>query len=280
MAESREFVSFWNGKPLGFLEKLSLASFVKQGFSVSLYSYTPLDVPPGVTLRGAGSVVPRAEMFANPREKHSFAGFSNIFRYAILQQMEAVWIDADVLCWNWHLEGNRYIYGIEDRHGKINGAVLAAPQDSLFLQELQNRAAAIDRTNFRWGQLGPRLISKTVADLELAEHTLPRSALYHLDLHAIWRIWDPRETESLHAELESSSAIHLWNNIILNAAPSLANSAPPRGSLMFEIAQKAGVDLPDQSVTPEWVRDVARKGFVRYKNLVPRVKRRLKYRLR
>lgn len=273
-------MSFWNGKPLGFLEKLALASFVEKGFNVSLYSYTSMDVPPGVNLLDAADVLSRSEVFANPREKHSFAGFSNIFRYTILQQMEAVWIDADVICWNWHLQNHPYIYGIEDEQGKINGAVLAAPRSSLLLDELQRRSATIDRTNFRWGQLGPRLISKTVADLGLHQHTLPRSALYHLDLHGIWRLWDPRETESLLAELDSSSAIHLWNSIILNAAPALAASAPPPGSLLFDIAQKVGIDLPGQSVTSEWVRNVARKAFVRYKNLVPRVKRRLKYRLR
>jgi hypothetical protein len=54
-------VGFWHGQPLTFLRRMCLASQVKQGYKVTLFSYEPIDnLPRGVVNKDAGAIIPLA----------------------------------------------------------------------------------------------------------------------------------------------------------------------------------------------------------------------------
>ena len=83
--------SLWLGGPLTCIERVALASYVAQGYDVSLYHYDPVEgAPPGVRLLSAEEILPRSRIFfyseAAGAGVGSPAGFSNLFRYRLLQQ--------------------------------------------------------------------------------------------------------------------------------------------------------------------------------------------------
>lgn len=271
------FATFWHGNPLGFIENLSLSSFIKSGFRVDLYSFAQVQVPDGVNLRSAEEVIDRSKLFANPVEKYSYAAFSNIFRYALLDAHEIIWIDSDVLCWDWQLPHRKYIFGFEDEIGTINGAVLGAPKGSELLAKLIRSSEQVDTRKVRWGQLGPRLLSKEIKALDLTNHALPKSTFYPVAPSEIWKVFDPFSADSLRQELSASSAVHLWNNVLRHAAPELKTELPPAGSLLGQLAEDWGIAFSrDMSLPDDWARSKLQRRLDNFNSFNKRVGRRLR----
>ncbi|UJQ93271.1 hypothetical protein [Mariluticola halotolerans] len=134
MADLEPIASFWHG-PLSWLERLSIASFVRQGHPFHLYSYETVEgLPEGAELRDANDVLPRSSLMFY--KGHGTPGvFSDWFRMALMQQSRGIWADCDVYCVR-PLEGlDDYIFSWE-RPGSINGAVLRIPADAPLLKDL------------------------------------------------------------------------------------------------------------------------------------------------
>ena len=66
--------SFWDGAPLGYVERLCIASMLEAGHSLDIYSYRAnLDIPKGVALRDANDILPRSSCrFARDRKLGPF----------------------------------------------------------------------------------------------------------------------------------------------------------------------------------------------------------------
>ncbi len=89
---------FWHGPPLSRVERLSLASFVRNGHPVHLYAYDEIaGVPSGVTLRDAAEILPRTAIFRH-RRTQSLAPFADWFRYRLLFERGGIWADTDMVC--------------------------------------------------------------------------------------------------------------------------------------------------------------------------------------
>jgi len=61
----------------------------------------PRGVPEGVTVRDASEILPAERMFRCPSgtlNEGSLSGFSNLFRYTLLQRIGGWWVDTDVCC--------------------------------------------------------------------------------------------------------------------------------------------------------------------------------------
>lgn len=90
----------WVGGPLGTLERLSLASFVRQGHPLRLHTYDDVGaVPAGVQRVDGRAVLPESEI-ARCRSadgRGSWSAFSNRFRYALLAEQGGPWCDTDVV---------------------------------------------------------------------------------------------------------------------------------------------------------------------------------------
>ncbi len=75
----------WIGRPLRWVEKLSIASFVNSGHRVQVFTQGPQPaLPSEVVRRDVDEVVSSRSIFANPQEPGTFAMFSNLFRYRLL----------------------------------------------------------------------------------------------------------------------------------------------------------------------------------------------------
>ena len=84
--------SFWHGSALGPSAAACLVSFVRQGHRVVLYSYAPLNLPPGIEPGDANDVLPWGWL-AEVLEAGAHACASDVFRYAILARGLGIWVD-------------------------------------------------------------------------------------------------------------------------------------------------------------------------------------------
>ncbi len=93
----------WVGAHLSLMELLTLKCFVDHGHRFLLWTYGQIpqdELPEGVELRDASSIIPAREVFSYRRGPHagSYAGFSDIFRYNLLHDRGGWWVDMDVAC--------------------------------------------------------------------------------------------------------------------------------------------------------------------------------------
>lgn len=85
----------WIGGDLSPFERLSASSFVKTGYSVNLWTYGGVgNIPPGVTIRDAGEIIPQSEIFET---RGSPAPFVDLWRLEVLQRRGGLWADLDVI---------------------------------------------------------------------------------------------------------------------------------------------------------------------------------------
>lgn len=102
LEENRVINGLWIGKRLSLMEQLTLRSFVAQGHRFVLWTYDDLEtaLPAGVERRDAREILPAESVFhyRGGPFPGSCAGFSDMFRYAILAERGGWWVDMDVTC--------------------------------------------------------------------------------------------------------------------------------------------------------------------------------------
>lgn len=238
----RSVSSLWVGGDLTWLEKLCLSSFAKKGFEVRLYSYEPLEAPPGVSLQDANTIVPESQVFRNPPPSTSYAGFSNVFRYALLaERPHEVWIDTDVLALDNPLPNSTYVLGFENK-SYVNGAVLRLPTSSPLLHNLRAEVERIDTRTFTWGDLGPKLITAEINKLGLHDKVSPRSAFYELTATEAWKFFSPRHTSEVSRRVAMSSVAHIWNEALKLAPFKPKDFSPNPNSFLGLKLQQLQID--------------------------------------
>jgi hypothetical protein len=88
--------SLWIGERLSTIERLSIQSFLTNGHEYHLYVYSDVgEVPSGVVLKDASSIIPRDGIFTT---RGSLSIFSDWFRNELLFARGGYWVDLDVVC--------------------------------------------------------------------------------------------------------------------------------------------------------------------------------------
>ncbi|MEP7242275.1 MAG: glycosyltransferase [Gammaproteobacteria bacterium] len=244
---------FWHGAPLSRMERLSIASFVKNGHAVNLYVYDELSaVPAGVQIRDAAEILPRGSLFRHKRTQ-SLALFADWFRYRLLLRDGGIWADADVVCLKpFDYAGNTEVYAWQDEH-YINNAVLGLaaghplaqwladccerpnqllPYDgfAIRLRKLQRRVLwGHRRDKVRWGESGPKGLTHAARYLGYADKALPSWHFYPVSPAGFWRLFEsPVEGKPL--DFNGSRAVHLWNHLLEERPGHNKNSRFPADS--------------------------------------------------
>lgn len=234
------FQSLWIGERLGTLERMALTSWLAHGHRVRLYAYRELaNVPDGVELCDASEIIPPSEVFTHTaragRGRGSYAGFSNWFRYELLDARGGWWLDTDVVCLRAFEFESDHCFGWQD-DALINNAVLAAPprgaltgalvgvardpHRGLPWQSARTRLArdALQlvrrrhRGDLEFAQTGPALLTAAVAHLGLRADAQPAACFYPIPYHEWALVFgdDPRARELVR----ESHAVHLWNDML------------------------------------------------------------------
>ncbi len=173
---------FWAYGSLSRLEILSINSFIYHGFKVILWSYDKIpNTPHGCELRDAREILSEDLVFLN--QKGSYAGFSDLFRYAVLNQKGGLYADTDVVCLKNANELPHHPFLVTEESGtrkkiinqlrklvgfakpnRINGNVIFNPNpkkgnliDLAFQYSLN-----FPKTEVKWSEIGPSLLSAII----------------------------------------------------------------------------------------------------------------------
>jgi len=160
---------FWAYGNLSNLEKICCSSFVSQGYELNLWTYGDMsNAPIGVKLKDAREILPEDTLFLN--SMGSYAGFSDLFRYAVLNSVGGLYSDTDVIALKPPsiLPENPFlvtekIQGIEGR-SKINGNILFNPIPKIgnVVDLAYAYSMRFPKTDITWSEIGPDLLTAIV----------------------------------------------------------------------------------------------------------------------
>ncbi len=230
---------FWYGTSLSLQEYVCIASFVQKGFKVRVYSYGELDLPEGAVLADAAEILPNTDLgkYTHAGMPANITAFSDAFRYNLLKRNGGWWFDADVFCL---ANADKFSEIIKNKSRNIsvgfeslnyiNNAVLYFDDEQLLnkiILELENAG-----TEFGWGAIGPRLITRVIDELKLNEFVDPAGFFYSIHYDDLRRMYDPSSLEWCKAVSANSYTLHLWNEYIkVYKIPK--NFIPPAGSYLY-----------------------------------------------
>jgi alpha 1,4-glycosyltransferase len=230
------FQSFWWG-PLSPYERLCLNSFIDRAHAFDLYTYDPnLAVPAGVQLRDAAAILDQSEFFVYQNEpgRGSPAGFANLFRYKLLRDKGGWWVDTDVVCLADDIRSYRDFFASQDE--LINNAVLHFEAGHPLMARCFEAAKAAGKS-VRWGDTGPRLLTRVLKETGNIARALPASDCYPIRYTEVVDMFRPSATEALQARIAPAQFLHLWNEMF-NQNAIQKTMKPPRGSLLWQLAER------------------------------------------
>jgi hypothetical protein len=206
-------------------------------------------VPAGVELRDAAKILPQSAVVQH-RKSGSPALFSDRFRYALLRQAPAIWVDSDMYFVRPLSPERDHIVG-EQEAGVANGAVLKLLPDTPVLADLnalfeapgtpfwlsrREKAKAMLRRRLGlpaglaampWGTAGPHALTALLKRHGLWHVVLPRDVFYPAGWREAEWLVDPGKDLSDFVTPDTI-AVHLWASRVTY----LLRQSPARGSFL------------------------------------------------
>lgn len=243
------FQGFWHGPPLGSLRGACLRSFIEQGHRFHLYTYDPIEVPPGVERKDANWVIPRDEMFhfRNPYTGREDLGpFSDLFRFRLLSTRGGWWTDVDVFCLSPDIPEVDSAWAPElpeVDEGRIGTAQIALSSGSPLSKRLYSECLALSREPFeRREVLGPRLLSRLIAELDLPPSSFGTAAtFYPIRWIEAFKLWLPQFYDEVSEKAAGAMFLSLYQSLPHYLGMDL-EKLPPAGSYLDLLRERFGLD--------------------------------------
>lgn len=200
--------SLWVGPEFTLIQKISLASFIYYGHEVTLYVYDlNLEVPRGVIKKDAREIIPESEIFYY---HGSLAAFADCFRYKMIQDTGAMWVDADTVCFTDNFFDDVDTVFILEMSNPTTYAqgILKLPQHSQIVSDLVHESSRLKLENpdrLIWGSFGPWLLTDLVKKHGLQEYAID-SELVNLysGCYDAPKFWDPKYKDEIVALSEKA----------------------------------------------------------------------------
>lgn len=265
--------SFWHG-PLSWLERLSIASFIRHGHPFHLYTYDDVEgLPEGAERRNANDVLPQDEMFFY-KGKHTPAVFADLFRLKLMQIRAGIWADCDVYCVKSFAGMAEYVFGYEvpagpdGKGGSVNNAVFQCPPESELLAQLlaifapenagepmpwlppiRRLEVAFRRLlghdlapqNVQFGATGPLPLTWHVRRLGLIEFVQPTEVFYPVPYTGIPALM-LAGSDINTAITPQTRSVHLWRSQLTRRGRAEIGLPEP-GSALAKLCEKEGIAL-------------------------------------
>lgn len=234
--------SFWHGRPLSGLELACLASFVRQGYEVTVYSYDKQSgLPEGVREGDARSIVDNKYLHSFlVLGKPSIAHFSDLFRYRLFEVTGEAWIDADLLCLRrFKIPEGENFFGRETARSINNAIMRVDPQDARLKHLIDSALSYATGKNSTYGSTGPALVTKIFGDSAVNEAE-PLERFYPIHWNKWWQVFLPEKYDWCVDECRHTDALHLWNSIVERAG-YWKDLAPPEGSFLHQCLRDRGL---------------------------------------
>lgn len=166
--------SLWIGNKLTQLELLTLISFTAHGHLFYLWTYNEIEtpLPSGIVVRDANEILHSSKIFKYKycnqygHGKGSYAGFSDLFRYALLYKYGGWWVDMDVTCLKPLDFTEPYVF--RSHHElKIVGNMIKCPPFSKLMQKcFEETFFLLDEYNRNWNK-PIEILNRNIIQLEL-----------------------------------------------------------------------------------------------------------------
>jgi hypothetical protein len=233
--------SLWIGPELSPFEFLCIQSFLAHGHAFDLYVYGEVaNVPAGCNLRDARTILGEDRVFVHHQgdERGSVAGFSDLFRYKLLQDRGGWWVDTDVVCLVDRLPDVAVALAREDET-QVNGAILKFPPGHPAMTYAYARASDIG-TSMTWGAIGPVLLTQLVARFDLGHALAATRSFYPIHYSESDMLIDPERCLEVTERTRDATFLHLWNEIFRRAGYD-KRLRPPRGSYLHGLMASHGM---------------------------------------
>jgi hypothetical protein len=214
-----EVNSFWGGGPLTRLEVLCLSSFLQNGARYNLYAYEePEGVPQGISVRDAAEILPAGRMFRYPAgtlNEGSLSGYSNLFRYTLLQRLGGWWVDTDVCCLRPFPTDREELYLREETQSGdplVASCIFRAPPESSVLAHCLDTFARTDVSKVVHGETGPVLLTDAIRKCGGEDAIRPGAQF----LPVPWWDWQ-RLLWDEQLAVDRCFAVHFWNTMLTSA---------------------------------------------------------------
>jgi len=170
---------FWHGTYLSPLEKLTLKSFLANGYEVCLWRYNKdLDVetPWSIKICDANEIIPYEEMFFYKGQgdcrQGSLGGFSDLFRYMLVDKVGGVYVDMDNTCLEYFDFAEDYVIKPHTQCGTVAN-ILKAPPGCDFLKTcIDETKERISAENDSW-ILPVEIFNNAVKTHKLEKYIVP-----------------------------------------------------------------------------------------------------------
>lgn len=258
-------VSFWHG-PISWLERLSIASFIRQGHGVDIYAYEPIEgLPEGAIVRDAAEILPRDQLRFY-KGKGTPGVFSDRFRLCLLAQGKGIYSDLDVYCIRPFAGLPDYVMGFETA-ASVNNAVLRIPPGSPLLDDLLGVFVAQRRLlepHLPWGRRLEVAVRRIFGDPVRPEHmqfgaTGPFALTHFLKQHGLMHLVQPASVfypvpyEAIPALMQPGSnidgaitpdtlGVHIWRSQLTDRGRA-GLPLPAPGSALRGLCEQDGIIL-------------------------------------
>ena len=158
---------FWAKSPISPLESLCMRSFLRNKYELWVWTYDEkLQLPDGVFLKNANELIDESELFLNQRG--SYAGFSDYFRYKVLNTFGGLYADTDVIALRKADELPEKEFLVSERYSKsnsekikINGNVIYCPSPSKgnVIDLAYAYSRSFRKEDIYWSEIGPALLT-------------------------------------------------------------------------------------------------------------------------
>lgn len=203
----------WIGPELSLMEQLSISSFLQNGHDYHLYVYDDVkNVPAGTVVRNANEILPATRIFQY-KDRPSYAGFSNFFRYKLLLEQGGWWADSDTICLKTFEFPDEYVFSSEINHRGvevINSGIMKVPAGSSIMSFAWKICEAKDSSRLEWGEIGPRLMARAVRKFSLKRYKKDSRVFCPVDYEEWQTVLQPGVCWAFD---DRTFAIHLWNEM-------------------------------------------------------------------
>lgn len=253
--EATQAFFFWAGSPLPTLARLSILTAAQSGFDVTLYVDREQDeLDPRIQQRDYREVYDRykpEEIRLSGRSEPFYAGFSDVFRCAVLAQNDGWWFDCDTLILKPASEFRALsancsiVVGREDDSSVANGVIGSNNRHMMEVLLEQTEKQLPNQTTF--GDTGPRLLTKVIRTSDFNCKIVDPEYFYPIHYKEAEHLYLPSKYASVKEAIKSSYCISLWGEVLRRTGYQYLS--PPAGSFLAEFIAKhdTSVKFPNQS---------------------------------
>ena len=244
--------SLWIGNPFSNIEKLCVQSFIDHGHEFHLYTYADIGgVPNKAVIKDANEILPESEIFYDKRG--SVTGFSDWFRYALLQNHGGFWVDMDMICIRPFNFTDEIV--LNGAGGDSTNSVLKFPKGNSFIALLEKHCREFQNPeNSNFGSVGgPTVLDKFVKQHHMQKYIKPHTYFLPFPFEK-WHTAFDNTYAGCPMIYQTTHSVHLFNEMLrLYGFDKNANF--DSDSLFEQLKAKHGIEnLPSaQRITSEQI---------------------------